>query len=174
MGVIFGIINIGVAIWFFSSAASVKKQAIMWAIIGGISFLVFKVVGYSMIGYLQGSLDQAILSDLVDQGYAQTDNSAGELSSETSDQQSTIAGIFFEFFPLIVALLGVSYIRAKFILGMGFVASLKHTTSIKLTTTNFMEDSSNNSGGLVETLTIWWDKYKKYKKDKKDKKDNSQ
>jgi hypothetical protein len=115
MGVFFGIINIIVAIWFFSSAASVKKQAVMWAVIGGLSFLVFKYIGYSTIGMLQGSLDQSILGDLVDKGYVQTENSAGSLSSETFDDQSATLGIFYEFFPLMVALLGVSFIRAKFI-----------------------------------------------------------
>jgi len=132
MGVIFGIINIIIAIWFFSSAASVKKQAVMWAVIGGGSFLVFKFLGYSMIGLFQGALDQSIISDLSDQGYTPTERSVSALSSETFGDQSIIVGVFYEFFPLIVALLGVSYIRAKFILEMGYAASLKHTTPLKL------------------------------------------
>jgi len=155
MGVIFGIINIIVAIWFFSSAASVKKQALMWAAIGGLSFLVFKFLGYSMIGFLQGSLDQAIISDLVDQGYSPTDRSSGELSSETFGDQSTAAGIFYEFFPLIVALLGVSFIRAKFILGMGYIASLKHKTSLKLVTKNSLEVTPIQSPNFTGTLSGW-------------------
>lgn len=159
MGVIFGIINIIVAVWFFSSAASVKKQALMWAAIGGISFLAFKFLGYSMIGWLQGSLDQAILSDLSDQGYLPTERSAGELSSEISGDQSTAAGIFYEFFPLMVALFGVSFIRAKFILGMGYIASLKHKTSLKIVT----KDSAmpNESLGFTDTLSSWWKKIRK-------------
>ncbi len=161
MGVIFGIINIIVAIWFFSSAASVKKQALMWAAIGGISFLAFKFLGYSMVGMLQGSLDQAILGDLVDKGYSPTERSAGELSSETFDDQSTALGIFYEFFPLMVALLGVSFIRAKFILGMDYIASLKHKTSLKIVTNNSLEASPIQSSGLVETLSSWWGKNKK-------------
>lgn len=159
MGVIFGIINIIVAVWFFSSATSVKKQAVMWAAIGGLSFLVFKFLGYSMIGFLQGSLDQSIISDLVDQGYLETERSAGELSSETSGDQSTAAGIFYEFFPLIVALLGVSFIRAKFILGMDYIASLKHKTSLKVLTRN--SDVPIQSPGLTSTLSGWWKKSKK-------------
>ncbi len=161
MGVIFGIINIFVAIWFFGSAASVKKQALMWAIIGGLSFLAFKFLGYSMIGMLQGSLDQASLSDLIDQGYSQTDNSAGELSSETAAEQSTILGILFEFFPLLVALLGVAFIRAKFILEMGFIDSLKHKTSLKLVTKNSFESSPLQSPGLIETLSSLWKKIRR-------------
>ena len=161
MGVIFGIINIIVAIWFFSSAASVKKQAVMWAAIGGISFLVFKFFGYSMIGMLQGSLDQAILSDLADSGYSPTERSAGELSSETFDDQSTVAGIFYEFFPLLVALLGVSFIRAKFILGMDYIASLKHKTPLKMVTKNSLEVSPIMSPGLTGTLSSWWNRNKK-------------
>jgi len=159
MGVIFGIINIIVAIWFFSSAASVKKQAVMWAAIGGISFLMFKFLGYSMIGYLQGSLDQAMISDLVDQGYSPTERSTNALSSETADDQSTLAGIFYEFFPLIVALFGVSFIRAKFILGMGYIASLKHKTSLKLVTKNSAVPIKSPS--FTGTLSGWWKKIKK-------------
>lgn len=161
MGVFFGIINIIVAIWFFSSAASVKKQAVMWAVIGALSFLVFKYFGYSMIGMLQGSLDQSILGDLVDQGYTQTERSAGELSSETFDDQSTALGIFYEFFPLMVALLGVSLIRAKFILKMGYIASLKHKTSLMLVTKNPLEDTPIQSPSFTGTLSSWWNRSKK-------------
>jgi len=161
MGVFFGIINIIVAIWFFSSAASVKKQAVMWAVIGGLSFLFFKFIGYSMIGMLQGSLDQSILGDLVDKGYVQTESSAGELSSETFDDQSAVLGIFYEFFPLMIALLGVSFIRAKFILGMGYIASLKHKTSLMLVTKNELETSPIQSPGFTGTLSSWWKKTRK-------------
>jgi len=161
MGVIFGLINIMVAVWFFSSATSVKKQALMWAAIGGISFLVFKFIGYSMIGYLQGSLDQALLSDLVEQGYIATERSATELSSETSTDQSTIAGIFYEFFPLILALLAVSFIRAKFILGMGYIASLKHKTSLKIKTHNLPDVPAIQSPSFTGTISGWWGKIRK-------------
>ncbi len=161
MGVFFGIINIIVAIWFFSSAASVKKQTVMWAVIGGLSFLVFKYLGYSMIGMLQGLLDQSLLGDLVDQGYIQTERSVGALSSETFDDQSTALGIFYEFFPLMVALLGVSFIRAKFILSMGYIASLKHKTSLMLVTKNQLEESPIQSPGFTGTLSNWWNRSKK-------------
>jgi len=161
MGVIFGIINIIVAVWFFSSAASVKKQALMWAAIGGISFLLFKFLGYSMIGALQGSLDQAILGDLIDQGYTATANSAGELSSETYDEQSTAVGIFYEFFPLILALLGVAFIRAKFILGMDFIASLKHKTTLKIKTHDTQTVTPSSSPSLTGTVSGWWHKIRK-------------
>ncbi len=156
MGVFFGIINILVAVWFFSSATSVKKQAVMWAVIGGLSFLVFKYIGYSMIGMIQGSLDQAILGDLVDLGYSQTENSAGELSSETAENQSTILGILYEFFPLLVALSGVAFIRAKFILEMGYIASLKHKNSLKLITKNSLETSPVESSTFTGTVSSWW------------------
>ncbi len=161
MGVIFGIINIIVAVWFFSSAASVKKQALMWAAIGGLSFLVFKFLGYSMIGYLQGSLDQAFIGDLVEQGYVATERSAAELSSETFDDQSMALGIFYEFFPLMVALLGVSFIRAKFILSMGFFASLKHKTALKIKTHDTQGAVSTVSPSLTSTLSGWWNKVRK-------------
>ena len=161
MGVIFGIINIIVAVWFFSSAKSVKKQALMWAVIGGLAFLVFKILGYSMIGFLQGSLDQAVLGDLADQGYSQTDRSATELSSETAKNQSAILGIFYEFLPLIVALFGVSFIRAKFILGMGYIESLKHKTSLKLVTKNALETSPVGSPSFTSTLSSWWKKIRR-------------
>lgn len=136
MGVIFGLVNILVAVWFYSSAVSVKKQAVKWAVIGGLSFLAFKFLGYSMISILQESLGQASLDHLSDQGYVQTERSVDALSKETFDNQSTVAGVFYEFFPLLVALLGVSFIRAKFILGMGYLDSLKHKTSLKLVTTD--------------------------------------
>jgi hypothetical protein len=158
MGIIFGIINIMVAVWFFSTAASVKKQAIMWAAIGGISFIAFKFLGYSMIGMLQGSLDQSIISDLVDQGYTQTERSTFELSKETFDDQSTAAGILFEFFPLILALFGVSFIRAKFILGMDYIASLKHKTSLKFVSKKSQEVQPL---GLIDTISDWWKKSNK-------------
>lgn len=141
MGVIFGIINIIVAVWFFASAASVKKQALMWAAIGAISYLGFKFLGYSMIGMLQGLLDQAVIGDLVDQGYTETERSAVAISGEEFSDRSIVLGIFYEFFPLILALLGVSFIRAKFILGMGYIASLKHKTSLNIVT----PDSSDSS-----------------------------
>lgn len=159
MGVIFGIINIIVAVWFFASAASVKKQALMWGAIGGLSFLVFKFLGYSMIGTLQGSLDQALIGDLVDQGYTQTERSLGELSSETSSDQSSILGIFYEFFPLLVALIGVSFIRAKFILKMGYIMSLKYKTSLKLIT----KDVAAPIGAPTFTGTVsgWWKNIRK-------------
>ena len=59
MGVIYGLINILVAVWFYSSAVSVKKQAVLWAVIGGLSFMAFKFLGYSLISTLQESLDDA-------------------------------------------------------------------------------------------------------------------
>jgi hypothetical protein len=161
MGYIFGMINIIVAVWFFASAASVKKQAIMWAMIGGISFLVFKVLGYSMIGMFQGVLDQSAIGDLVDKGYTETERSAFELSSETAGGQSSITGIFYEFLPLIVALLGVSFIRAKFILGMGYVASLKHKTSLRVKTHEAKGSAPIETQSLTDTLSGWWKKIKK-------------
>ena len=164
MGIIFGIINIMVAVWFFSSAASVKKQAIMWAAIGGLSFLAFKFLGYSMIGMLQGSLDQSIISDLVDQGYTQTERSTFELSKETFDDQSAAAGILFEFFPLILALFGVSFIRAKYILGMDYIASLKHKTSLKFVSKKSRDGLPVESSGLLDTLSGWWKKINKSNK----------
>ncbi len=165
MGVIFGIINIIIAIWFFSSAASVKKQAVMWAVIGGLSFLVFKFFGYLMIGMLQGVLDQSIINDLSDQGYIPTERSVSALSSETFDEQSSIVGVFYEFFPLIVALLGVSYIRAKFILGMGYFAALKHTTPLKLVTNDSLEAAPVRSLSLTATLSGWWENIMKRDKE---------
>ena len=75
--------------------------------------------------------NQSVLDNLSDQGYNLTERSADSLAVEsTLDDQSRVTGIFYEFFPLIVALLGVSFIRAKFILGMGYVASLKHKSSL--------------------------------------------
>ncbi len=159
MGVIFGIINIIVAIWFYGSAITVKKSPISWAVIGGLSFLGFKFVGYLLLATLQGSIIEASLDDLSDQGYVQTERSAEALASETADDQYTVVGIFYEFFPLIVALLGVFFIRAKFILGMGYIESLKHETPLKLVTS----DSSIAEPELPKffgTLSEWWKKRK--------------
>ena len=163
MGVIFGIINIVVAIWFFSSAASVKKQALMWAAIGGLSFLVFKFLGYSLVAMVQDSYDQAHLDTLTDRGYEQTERSDNDLSNETFDDQYTSVGIFYEFFPLLIALLGVSYIRAKFILGMGYIASLKHKTPLKLVTTDSVYESPTEKEKLklFGPLMDWWKNRKK-------------
>lgn len=158
MGVIFGIINIIVAIWFFSSAASVKKQTLMWAVIGALSFLAFKFLGYSIIGMLQGSIDQSNLGDLTAQGYVATERSAAALSSETFDDQSMILGIFYEFFPLILALLAVSFIRGKFILEMGFIDSLKHKTPLKIVSTESNGESSSESTRFLESITNLWKK----------------
>lgn len=161
MGIIFGIINIMVAVWFFSSAVSVKKQAVMWAIIGGLSFIFFKFLGYSMIGLLQGALDQNIINDLTDQGYIQTERSTFELSKETFDDQSLAAGIIFEFFPLILALFGVSFIRAKFILGMDFITSLKHKTSLIIKTHDSIGAEPSQALTLKGTVLGWWKKIRK-------------
>ena len=159
MGVIFGIVNIIVALWFYASAVSVKKQAIMWAVIGGLSFLAFKFLGYSLIAILQESLDQANLNNLSDQGYMQTEQSADKLSKETSDNQYTFVGIFYEFFPLLVALLGVSFIRAKFILGMSYIDSLKHETTLKLVTKGSTDETTAEEKALLKRLgdfSGWW------------------
>lgn len=163
MGVVFGIVNIIVAVWLYSSAVSVKKQAVMWAVVGGLSFLAFKFLGYSFISILQESLDQASLNNLSDQGYVQTERSADNLSNETFDNQSTALGIFYEFFPLMVALLGVSFIRAKFILGMGYTDSLKHKTPLKFITTDYIDESTaekKESPKLFAGLSNLWNKPK--------------
>ena len=162
MGMIFGIVNIVVAIWFYSSAVSVKKQALMWAVIGGLSFLAFKFLGYSLIAMLQDSFDQAHLDTLTDQGYEQTARSDNDLSNETFDNQYVAVGIFYEFFPLLVALLGVSFIRAKFILGMGYIASLKHKTPLKLVSTDPIYEipADKETLKLFGPLTDWWKKRK--------------
>ncbi len=163
MGVIFGLVNIIVAVWFYSSAVSVKKQAIMWAVIGGISFIAFKFLGYSLISILQESLDQANLSNLSDQGYVQTESSVDNLSNETFDDQSTAAGIFYEFFPLIMALLGVSFIRAKFILGLGYIDSLKHKTPLKFITTDFLDNNTAEKTASPKFILGLFDRWKKPK-----------
>jgi hypothetical protein len=106
-----------------------------------------------MIGMLQRALDQSIISDLSDQGYTPLERSAREISSEIFDEQSNIAGVVYEFFPLIVALLGVSYIRTKCMLGMGYVASLKHTTPLKLIINNSLEATPVRSLSLTATLS---------------------
>lgn len=131
MGVIFGIVNLVVVAWFYASASSVHKKAIVWAVIGGLSFLAFKFAGYALIGMLQGALNQADLADLVAQGYVQSDDSTDAVSEQTYYKQSVLLGVFYEFFPLIVALLGVAYVRAKYILNMGFIESFKRSTPIK-------------------------------------------
>jgi hypothetical protein len=133
----------------------------MWAAIGGISFLVFKFLGYSMVGYLQGSLDQSLIGDLVDKGYSATERSAVELSSEISNEQSTAAGIFYEFFPLMLALFGVSFIRAKFILGMDYIASLKHKTTLKIKTHEIQGVPLVQSPNITGLLSNWWKKVRK-------------
>lgn len=131
MGIIFGLINIMVAVWFYSSARSVKKPAITWAIIGALSYFAFKFLGYSLLGMVLEIENQGFLDSLINQGYTLSERSTSALSVEsTLNDQSTVVGIFYEFFPLIVALLGVSFIRAKFILGMGYVESLKHKSSL--------------------------------------------
>ena len=161
MGVIFGIFNIVVAIWFYSSAVSVKKQALMWAVIGGLSFLAFKFLGYSLIAMLQDSFDQAHLDTLTERGYEQTERSDNDLSNETFDDQYTSVGIFYEFLPLLVALLGVSYIRAKFILGMGYIASLKHRTPLKLVSTDYIDEGTGlekETRRIFGPLIDWWKK----------------
>ena len=161
MGVIFGIFNIVVAIWFYSSAVSVKKQALMWAVIGGLSFLAFKFLGYSLIAMLQDSFDQAQLDTLTERGYEQTERSDNDLSNETFDDQYTSVGIFYEFLPLLVALLGVSYIRAKFILGMGYIASLKHRTPLKLVSTDYIDEGTGlkkETRRIFGPLIDWWKK----------------
>lgn len=160
MGVIFGIVNIIVAIWFFGSAMTVKKPAIKWAVIGGLSFLAFKFVGYLLLATLQGSMIEASLDDLSDQGYVQTERSADALASETADDQYTAVGIFYEFFPLIVALLGVSFIRAKLILGMGYIESLKHETPLKLVTSDDSSIAEPELPKFFGTLSEWWKKRK--------------
>jgi hypothetical protein len=160
MGVIFGIVNLVVAVWFYASAVSVKKPALKWAVIGGLSFLAFKFIGYLLLATLQGSLIEASLDDLSDQGYVQTERSADALASETSDDQYTVIGIFYEFFPLIVALLGVSFIRAKFILGMGYIDSLRHETPLKLITKGDSPADEQELPKYFGALFEWWKKRK--------------
>ncbi len=160
MGAIFGIINIAIVIWFYSSAASVKKQALMWAAIGGLSFLAFKFLGYSLIGMMQGASDQTVIEGLVEQGYSPSERSAAEVSSEMKTEQSTAVGIFYEFFPLLLALLGVSYIRAKFILGMDYIASLKHKSSLKINKNDSPDEPVKEWNKIVTTVSGLFNKKK--------------
>jgi hypothetical protein len=60
-----------------------------------------------------------------------------------------------------LALLGVSFIRAKFILGMGYIASLKHKTSLMLVTKNSLETSPIQSPTFTGTLSSWWKRSRK-------------
>ncbi len=140
MGVIFGIVNIIIAVWFYATASSVGKQAFMWAVIGALSFLVFKFFGYSMIAFIQESSVDASLENLMEKGYVPSERSDDAIVKESVDEQSSALGIFYEFFPLLVALLGVAYIRAKFILKMGFIDSLKHKTPLILVTSEETND----------------------------------
>ena len=164
MGVIFGIVNIIVAVWFYASAVSVKKQAVLWALIGGLSFIAFKTMGYSVLAMIQGALDQTSLDVLSEQGYIQSDKSAEMLSNETFDDQNTAVGIFYEFFPLIMALLGVSFMRAKLILGMGYIASLKHKTPLKFATKGSTDINTKDQKDIMKRvgeLSSWWNKRKR-------------
>jgi ABC-type branched-subunit amino acid transport system permease subunit len=159
MGVIFGMVNILVAIWFYASAVSVKKQAILWAVIGGLSFLAGKILGYSFIAFVQESLIQANLDDLSDIGYTVSEESSDKLSKQTSDDQNTAVGILYEFFPLIMALVGVTFIRAKFILSMGFIDSLKHETPLKFVTKNSTTENTAEEKAFLKrlaNLSNWW------------------
>jgi len=59
-----------------------------------------------------------------------------------------------------VALFGVFFIRAKLVLGMGFIDSLKYETPLKLVTS---DDSSIEEPELPKffgTLSDWWKKHK--------------
>jgi hypothetical protein len=164
MGVIFGVVNIIVAVWFYSSAVSVQKKALMWAVIGALSFLFFKYLGYATIAMFQDSMDQATLEQLTDKGLVPTENAIEIIEKETAYEQSPIAGIFYEFFPLFLALLGVSLIRAKFILGMGYIKSLKHKTGLKLQTTDLLDGEpvvEQETDKLFGALSDWWKKRKK-------------
>jgi hypothetical protein len=60
-----------------------------------------------------------------------------------------------------IALFGVSFIRAKFILGMGYIASLKHKTSLKLVTQNTLEISPVIAPSFTGSLSSWWKKNRK-------------
>ncbi len=140
MGVIFGIVNIIIAIWFYATAASVGKRTFMWAVIGALSFLVIKFFGYSMIAFIQESSVDASLDNLMEKGYVPSERSDDAIVKESADEQSSALGIIYEFFPLLVALLGVAYIRAKFILKMGFIDSLKHKTPLMLVTSEEAND----------------------------------
>ena len=132
MGSIYGLINLFVAAWFYASAVSVKKRAVMWAAIGAFSFLAFRLLGYSLIVFIQNSLAQANLDGLAGQGSSVIDKSINAISRELIEDGSISIEIFYEFLPLIIALFGVFIIRAKFILGMGCFASLLHRTPLKL------------------------------------------
>ncbi len=156
MGVIFGIVNILIAVWFYASASSVGKQAFMWAVIGALSFLVFKFFGYSMIAFIQESSVDASLENLMEKGYVPSERSDDAIVKESVDEQSSALGVFYEFFPLLVALLGVAYIRAKFILKMSFIDSIKHKTPLMLVTSDDtnddLYDASKGFSKLLNTL----------------------
>ncbi len=164
MGVIFGIVNILIAVWFYASASSVGKQAFMWAVIGALSFLVFKFFGYSMIAFIQESSVDASLENLMEKGYVPSERSDDAIVKESVDEQSSALGVFYEFFPLLVALLGVAYIRAKFILKMSFIDSIKHKTPLMLVTSDDTNDDLyDTSKGFSELLNTLFRSNKKPK-----------
>jgi hypothetical protein len=164
MGVIFGIVNIIIAVWFYASASSVGKQAFMWAVIGALSFLVFKFFGYSMIAFIQESSVDASLENLMEKGYVPSERSDDAIVKESADEQSSALGVFYEFFPLLVALLAVAYIRAKFILKMSFIDSLKHKTPLILVTSDDTnEDIYDTSRGFSKFLNTLFRSNKKPK-----------
>lgn len=164
MGVIYGIVNIVIAVWFYASASSVNKRAVLWAVIGALAFLAFKFLGYTMIALIQESAVDANLGSLMEKGYIPSEKSADLIVKETADEQSAALGFFYEFFPLVMALVGVVYIRAKFILKMSFTESLKHKTPLMLEYEGTSDDDKYQQGrGLMQALSGFFHWGKKQK-----------
>ncbi len=125
MGIIYGLINIFVANWFFSSAKSVKKPGIKWAAIGGVTFLLFIFSGNIVVREIQTSIQSSNVEKLVEKGYVASKKSNQNMYRQTKSKEITFLAVFNDLFPLVLAMSVIVFIRAKFILGIGVIESMK-------------------------------------------------
>ena len=126
MGIIYGLINMAVAYWFFNAAISVRKPAFKWAGIGAVIFLLCLFTGNIAVKQIQGSVQSSNIDQMIEKGYVPS----SESKTNVRRQQKKVKGITFmavvnDLFPLILAILVVAFVRAKVLLGVGFKESLQ-------------------------------------------------
>lgn len=126
MGIINGLVSIFVSYWFYNTAISVKKPALKWAAIGFGIFLAIKLVGYWGIASVQTSAQSAQIDSLIEKGYQPTEHSKRKVFLQNNQPMDlTFLAVISDILPMILAVIGAAFVRAKFILGTGIMASLK-------------------------------------------------
>lgn len=133
MGIIYGLINMAVAYWFFNAATSVRKPAFKWAGIGAVIFLLCLFAGNMAVKQIQSSVQSSNIDKMIEKGYTPSSDSNRNVRRQTKKVKGiTFMAVVNDLFPLILAILVVAFVRAKILLGVGFKDSLLKSGAEKI------------------------------------------